>query len=88
MSIVVEGEHFFPLNVPCDGNCMFHAICRHHYFVTRDYNAERLRKELVVKVIKEIKNNELMLRKIEDKLKIDSGENVEEYLARINVAGV
>ena len=88
MSIVVEGERFFPLNVPCDGNCMFHAICRHHYFVTRDYNAERLRKELVVKVIKEIKNNELMLRKIEDKLKIDSGENVEEYLARINVAGV
>ena len=48
--IVVEGITFTIFDVPGDGNCMFHALCKDPYFAEKGYEQQRLRNELADKV--------------------------------------
>lgn len=88
MMIVVNGYNYKPFDVPGDGNCMFHSICRHEYFEKSNYDHKRLRKEMVEGCASEVNRNQLFRRHLEDKL-LNNRENetVKHYLHRMGRLG-
>jgi hypothetical protein len=84
--IVVEGITFTIFDVPGDGNCMFHALCKDPYFAEKGFEQQRLRNELADKVEQLYESHHRVKQSVEENVNECYDGTINKLLRRIRTS--